>query len=254
MVSVHSYNETEKSHFEELEAATQLCECYDSYAEDCNPTSDNWKEAVSSAIRLHNILDSYLEFPTLIIPHLDSLLNPLISSLESPLELVLWSGFMPWFLSWRRIACSAMSAGLAGTQLYWIAASELRFRDSHTWKSTKGTITRNYYAPEMLGATNLEYTFVVDGKEYQGKRLRSGSIWNEESLQQPQFFREGSPTVVYYDPHDPTQSAISLAPDRGTQFLLVINVLCGLTFAYRAVRCPGILPGTTHYAWKRNKV
>ena len=82
MVSVHSYNETEKSHFEELEAATQLCECYDSYAEDCNPTSDNWKEAVSSAIRLHNILDSYLEFPTLIIPHLDSLLNPLISSLE----------------------------------------------------------------------------------------------------------------------------------------------------------------------------
>lgn len=149
---------------------------------------------------------------------------------------------MPWYLSTFRVGFCAIYAYFGYVQVRWLLETEDRYRRSSTWKPAVGTIFDHKVVMTRGGSSYVQYKFNVDGVEYIGDRFRSGGIHKEEMVSNPTLLGAGTQLVVYYNPADPSESAIKLQADRGAESVFVIGSLLSFLIAFRAVRCETILP------------
>nr|CCC93660.1 conserved hypothetical protein [Trypanosoma congolense IL3000] len=149
---------------------------------------------------------------------------------------------MPWYLSAFRVSFCTIYSYFAYVQARWIFQAEERYRRSLTWKPAVGTIYDHKIVMNRGGSSHVQYRFDVDGKEYIGDRFRSGGVYKEEMVSNPALLGAGTQLVVYYNPSDPSESAIKLQRDRGAQSTFVVGIAISLLVAYRSVRCETILP------------
>jgi len=142
---------------------------------------------------------------------------------------------------------------LGGGVLFWVgthlanAAQERR-----SWPSTEGVVTTNWRATEpsvvrdsKTGNTRavwnaiLEYTYEVEGREYTGNGSGYGQIDPGESQTR---FAVGNQVAVFYDPKEPSHSALTLdtgdAGDFTAPFFWVGAgvMLLGAPFGYLSYR------------------
>ncbi|CCW59951.1 unnamed protein product [Phytomonas sp. EM1] len=149
---------------------------------------------------------------------------------------------MPWYLSTFRVGFSIIYSYFAYVQVRWIADAEDRYRRSMTWKPVVGTILDHKIVMKRGGSSQVRYGFNVNGKDYVGDRFRSGGVHKEEMVPNPTLLGAGTQLIVYYNPADPSESAIKLQADRSAESIFVIGTVLSLLFSYRAVRCETILP------------
>jgi hypothetical protein len=178
---------------------------------------------------------------------------------------------MPWYISFGRIAYFAgyMSFGLL--QAKWIIEAEDRYKRSLSWKPAVGTITEHKIVFNKFGASHVWYKFkpdILEGDaaearakakagegnsssgssssdqeiEYSGDQFRSGGMFKEEHLRHANLLGVGTELVVYYNPGDPSESALKIACDRGLEAYFLVNTLLCLYISYRCLRCETILP------------
>lgn len=149
---------------------------------------------------------------------------------------------MPWYLSFSRITQTCLYSWAAFVQANWIRHAEDTYRRSLTWSAAVGTIYEHKIVFNKMGASHVWYRFTVNGKEYTGDQFRSGGIYKEEHLKNATLLGVGTELVIYYNPGDPTESAIKIAQDRSIEAFFVLNTLFCLAIAYRCVRCETLLP------------
>lgn len=149
---------------------------------------------------------------------------------------------MPWYLSPFRVGFCAIYAYFAAAQTRWIAEAEDRYRRSSTWKPAVGTIFDHRVVLKRGGSSYVRYKFTVDGVEFTGDRFRSGGVHREEMVSNPALLGAGTQLVVYYNPADPTESAIKIQTDRGAASVFAIGIALSCVIAFRSVRCETILP------------
>lgn len=124
----------------------------------------------------------------------------------------------------------------------WVMEAEDRLRRSSAWMPAVGTIFDHKIVLKRGGSSYVQYSFEVNGVEYIGDRFRSGGIHKEEAVSQPTLLGAGTQLVVYYNPVDPNESAIKLAPDRAGETVFGCGILLSFLIAYRAVRHETVLP------------
>lgn len=124
----------------------------------------------------------------------------------------------------------------------WIQSAEDTYKRSLTWKPALGTIFEHHIVIKRGGSSYVKYKFQVDGVEYVGDRFRSGGIHKEEMVANPTLLGAGTELIVYYNPADPSESAIKLQNDRPSEVLFSCGIALSLVIAYRAVRSETILP------------
>jgi hypothetical protein len=124
----------------------------------------------------------------------------------------------------------------------WIQSAEDCYKRSLTWKPVVATIHEHQIVMKRGGSSHVEYKFVVDGKEYEGDRFRSGGIHKEEMVPNPMLLGAGTELVVYYNPADPSENAIKIQNDRPSELLFFVGIVTALTISFRAVRCETIFP------------
>jgi len=161
---------------------------------------------------------------------------------------------MPWYLSFGRVLNSLLVSCGGAAQLYWILEAEDRYKRSLLWKPTVAVITDHKLQFAKLGASRIEYEFKVKGQKYGGSFIKSGGIYEEEFLRNPQLLGVGTEIVVYYNPDDPgKESAVKLTTDRQTQALYSINVLVSAFMSYRLLRCETVIPQSIYRALSMNR-
>jgi hypothetical protein len=117
--------------------------------------------------------------------------------------------------------------------------------DSLRWTHTTGTLERIWQvsnssdsATDDEHAVHAHYTYCVDGRTYQGRRLSYRTMSDlpfAEALDLMHGLRKGSEVDVYYDPTRPERSV--MIPGSGTGnivglvTLLVLAVFLGLAWA-----------------------
>lgn len=149
---------------------------------------------------------------------------------------------MPWYLSTFRVGFAAMYGYFTYVQLKWIVEAEDRYRRSTTWKPAVGTIFDHKIVLKRGGSSHVKYKFEANGLEYVGDRFRSGGLHKEEMIPNPQLLGAGTQLVVYYNPADPSESAIKLQQDRAAEVFFGVSIALCAIVAYRSVRCETILP------------
>lgn len=149
---------------------------------------------------------------------------------------------MPWYISPFRLFLCGFYSWAATLQVKWVAEAEDRFRRSMTWKPAVGTIFDHKIVLKRGGSSHVQYSFTVGDQEYVGDRFRSGGVHKEEAVSNPMLLGAGTQLVIYYDPANPNDSAIKLAPDRAAETVFAVGIFLSLLIAHRAVRCETILP------------
>lgn len=149
---------------------------------------------------------------------------------------------MPWYLNTFRVSFSALYGYFTYVQARWIAEAEDRYRRSMTWRPAVGTICDHKIVIKRGGSSHVRYKFEVGGVEYVGERFRSGGIHCEEALKNPTLLGTGTQLVIYYNPADPHESAMSLRTDRAAEATFAFGICLTALLSYRAVRCETILP------------
>jgi hypothetical protein len=151
---------------------------------------------------------------------------------------------MPWYLSFGRLAYFAGYASFAVVQLRWIIDAEDRYRRSLTWKPAVATITDHKIIFNKFGASHVWYRFRPEGsaEDVAGDQFRSGGMFREEHIRHSNLLGVGTELVAYYNPGDPTESALKIACDRHLEAYFAVNVLLCAYIAYRCLRCETILP------------
>ncbi|KAL7695096.1 Protein of unknown function (DUF3592) [Lotmaria passim] len=149
---------------------------------------------------------------------------------------------MPWYLSPFRVGFCVVYGYFGYVQVRWIAEAEDRYRRSSTWKPAVGTIFDHKVVMTRGGSSHVQYKFTVDGTEYVGDRFRSGGVHKEEMVTNPTLLGAGTQLVIYYNPADPTESAIKMQTDRAAESVFVIGAALSFLIAFRSVRCETILP------------
>jgi hypothetical protein len=165
---------------------------------------------------------------------------------------------MPWYLSFGRIVYCIGYGSFAALQASWILDAEDRYRRSLSWKPAVGTITEHKILFNKFGASHVWYKFkpdAVDEKDknsnknaatddgyYVGDQFRSGGVFKEEHLKHANLLGVGTELVIYYNPGDPTESAMKIACDRGLEAYFAVNVLLCFYISYRCLRCETIFP------------
>ena len=135
----------------------------------------------------------------------------------------------PTFMAVFKLACGiAMTVAVPFVAYFTIKIFVTASR-SNSWPSAQGRITRfdietfdrkglPYYRP------NVQYSFSVDGKDYNGSRLsfRGYDSPSRADIEEMGVkYAAGTQHPVYYDGADPTQSVI----ERGTNWLVYIGLL-----------------------------
>lgn len=149
---------------------------------------------------------------------------------------------MPWYLSPFRVSFCAVYSTFACIQVRWIFEAEDRFRRSTTWRPAVGTIYDHRVVIKRGGSSYVRYKFRVDDKEYEGDRFRSGGLHKEEMVTNPALLGAGTELVVYYNPADPTESAMKIQTDRSAEVVFGLGIAISLLIAFRSVRCETIFP------------
>ncbi|CAD2214145.1 Protein of unknown function (DUF3592), putative [Angomonas deanei] len=149
---------------------------------------------------------------------------------------------MTWYISPFRVSFCAVYSLFAYLQVKWIVEAEDRYRRSATWKPAVGTIFDHKIVMKRGGSSHVMYKFEVDGKEYVGERFRSGGVHMEEMVKNPALLGAGTELVIYYNPADPSESAMKIQTDRSAESVFFFGILISVLIAYRSVRCETILP------------
>eukprot|EP00796_Vickermania_ingenoplastis_P004964 gene4964-3562_t len=149
---------------------------------------------------------------------------------------------MPWYISPFRLGLCSIYSYFAVVQVKWVAEAEDRYRRSSSWRPAVGTIFDHKVVIKRGGSSYVQYSFTVDGKEYIGDRFKSGGVHKEEAVSNPMLLGAGTQVIVYYNPADPSESAIKLATDRAAETVFACGIAISLLIAYRAVRCETIFP------------
>ncbi|MCA9912229.1 MAG: DUF3592 domain-containing protein [Anaerolineae bacterium] len=110
---------------------------------------------------------------------------------------------------------------------------------SRGWLQTTGTISEAWVSVtfdtdndrNQRNYLKVTYSYVVDGKTYEGKRVRYGDVENEGRRKQKALekmaksYRDQPIQIVYYNPENPQQAVL----ERGLRpFSVLVNVLYGL--------------------------
>ena len=151
---------------------------------------------------------------------------------------------MPWYISFGRLCYCAGYLSFGALQAKWILEAEDRYKRSLSWKPAVGTITEHKILFNKFGASHVWYRFKPDEseEEFTGDQFRSGGVFKEEHLRHANLLGVGTELVVYYNPGDPTESALKIACDRGIEAYFAVNTLLCFYISYRCLRCETILP------------
>jgi hypothetical protein len=160
---------------------------------------------------------------------------------------------MPWYFSGFRVSFSGLYLFLAAQQTMWIMDADDRYKRSLTWKPAVGTIMEHHIVMKGGGCSSIKYAFEVDGVKHTGDRFRSGSIHKEEPLSNPALLGAGTELVVYYNPADPSESAIKIQRDRTSDATVMMSIAVCIVLSYRAVRCETIIPNLFYRFLNANK-
>eukprot|EP00759_Apiculatamorpha_spiralis_P050495 PhF_6_TR4798/c0_g1_i1/m.6617 len=160
---------------------------------------------------------------------------------------------MPWYFSYGRAANSIFCGTCSALQFYWVVEAEDRYKRSLLWKPSVAVITEHKLMFAQMGASHIEYTFKVNGKEYTGNRFRSGAMYGEEHLRNPALLGVGTELVIYYDEKDPTNNAVKITTDRTTQGMFLANAVLAAILSYRLVRCETVVPWGIYRAFGMNR-
>jgi hypothetical protein len=104
-------------------------------------------------------------------------------------------------------------------------------RASANWPTAKGKITeaKLWETTDRSGLhfeTKVRYTFVVDGKTYNGDRLKIGgkstSDLNEAEADMKRYGRLDAPIEVRYDPSDPSRCTVETGATEGNFIAAVV--------------------------------
>lgn len=149
---------------------------------------------------------------------------------------------MPWYISPFRLSLCGIYSYFILIQARWIREAEERYARSSSWKPAVGTIFDHKIVLKRGGSSYVQYSFIVDGKEYIGDRFRSGGIHKEEAVSNPTLLGAGTQLIIYYNPGNPTESAMKLATDRAAESVFAFAIAVSALIAFRSVRCETILP------------
>ena len=143
--------------------------------------------------------------------------------------------------------------------LVWALLNYLEARESSSWPSVQGRVLSKQVKSSTFRDNNgrtsdsyrpqIEYTYVVDGKTYQGSTLRIPSRPYGRSNKAQEAIAEFSlkkPCTVYFDPEDPNKSVLQ----PGVYFLNVAGLaLFGLGFTVIGIGSFFLIP----YAIRQEK-
>ena len=114
-----------------------------------------------------------------------------------------------------------------------------QFPRSITWPVTAGEVRESRYIQEDTFSIDFEYTYAVDGVEYEGSRITffQYAVF-ANSYQNEQFIRAhpvGTRVDVYYDPRDPSQSVLMRTIPLRQLWSPVLFALCLLSILVSGV-------------------
>ncbi len=137
-------------------------------------------------------------------------------------------------IGWPFFAIMGVLFAAFGTHAY------VTHQQSLSWPTTEGTIakcevqTRQIYVRRQGFMTyhevHVQYTFLANGRQYQGKNLVLSETFTTGNLRDAEAvanqYPVGATVPVHYAPHNPTLSALRIGPSRSTPFLFALAGGC----------------------------
>jgi len=154
----------------------------------------------------------------------------------------------------RTIIGVLVGFGFSGALAYGVGKDIWLGFASSTWSQTEGVIkTRNVeHSLTNQGrkdfSINVLYTYTVDGKQYENKRIRFPESWDSGDAayekKQTDHYAPGSKHTVYYYPSNPAQSCLIKGPSYFYAFVLgglgvlffLVGTICLLSIPFALKR------------------